>query len=108
MILISSFTKAWGDPRAVSIAGAAPSGWPGKELKKLAPRLWFYLKYKEDGDSSFYTEHYHKEVLSRFDPLVLGQELEGSILCCYEEEGFCHRFLVQEWLQAAGFQVEIF
>jgi hypothetical protein len=107
MIYVSSFKKAWGLPGAISVAGKAPEGWPGEEFKKLAPRLWFFLKYKEDGDHEFYTSQYYNEVLSKYNAEEIGRLLEGKILCCYEEEGFCHRFLIKEWLEKAGIKVEV-
>ena len=94
------------NPLAVSIAGRCSDSYKGLEYKKLAPRLWFFKKYKEDGDQEFYIEHYYKEVLELLDPLKVAEELEGKILLCYEESGFCHRHVVAQWLRHAGIDVE--
>ena len=90
--------------QAVSIAGKAPDGYVlrgGRQYKKLAPKFWFFDKYKKDGDEVFYTEQYQKEVLDKLDPVEVYKELgENAILLCYEKPGsFCHRHLVSKWLE---------
>ncbi len=87
----------------VSIAAKSPDFYNGREYKKLAPKYWFFKKYKEDGDEEFYTEQYYKEVLDKLDPKEVYKELGGEendiILLCWEHYGkFCHRHLVAEWL----------
>ena len=84
----------------VSIAAKAPNWYNGREYKKLAPKYWFFKKYKEDGDEEFYTKQYYKEVLDSLDPEVVFNELgETSIIICWEPYNkFCHRFIVAEWL----------
>lgn len=96
-------------PNAVSIAGKCPIGYKGREYKILAPKYWFFKKYKEDGDSKFYIEQYYKEVLDKLDPQIVFAELgENAILLCYEKPGdFCHRRLVAEWLKCKlGVRIE--
>ena len=88
----------------VSIAGKAPSWFikdNGGEYKKLAPKYWFFKKYKEDGDEEFYTEQYYKEVLDKLDAQEVYEQLgENSIIICWENYNqFCHRFIVAEWLE---------
>ena len=84
----------------VSIAGKSPDFYKGREYKKLAPKYWFFKKYKEDGDEEFYTEHYYKEVLDKLSAKEVFRELgENSVLLCWEKyDKFCHRHLVAEWL----------
>jgi hypothetical protein len=104
----SYFAKSANNPNAVSIAGKAPAGFAGRVYKKLAPKFWFYQKYKEDGDEFFYTEQYRKEVLNLLDPMEVYNELgEESILLCWEgKDKFCHRKLVARWLEVSlGIQV---
>ncbi len=86
---------------AISIAAKAPEWYTGREYKKLAPKYWFFKKYKEDGDEEFYTEQYYKEVLDKLDPQTVYDELgENAVLLCWEGHSkFCHRFLVAEWLE---------
>jgi hypothetical protein len=86
---------------AVSIAGGAPEWYTGRQYKKLAPKLDFFLKYKQDGDESYYTEQFKRRVLGVLDPNKVWEELgEDSILLCWESPGeFCHRRIVAEWFQ---------
>lgn len=97
----SYYSKSGKDPNAVSIAGRAPDWYTGRQYKKLAPRIWFFKKYKEDGDEAFYTEQYQKEVLDKLDPKEVFLELgDNAILLCWETPGkFCHRHLVAKWLE---------
>ena len=96
----SYYSKSASSPNAVSIAGRAPTWYKGREYKKLAPKYWFFKKYKEDGDEKFYTEQYQKEVLDKLDVQTVFNELgEDAILLCWESpEKFCHRHLVANWL----------
>ncbi len=98
---ISNFIKSGNEEFAVSIAGKPPKWFSGREYKKLAPKYWFFKKYKEDGDEEFYTEQYKKEILDKLDPEAVFNELgENSILCCWENYNqFCHRHIVAEWLE---------
>jgi uncharacterized protein (DUF488 family) len=100
-IQTSYFAKSANHPNAVSIAGKAPEWYKGRQYKKLAPKYWFFKKFKEDNDIVFYTEHYYKEVLDLLDPLEIVQELgENAVILCWEaSDKFCHRHLVAEWLQ---------
>ena len=96
----SYYAKSGSMSNVVSIAGKAPSWYKGREYKKLAPKYWFFKKYKEDGDEKFYTEQYQKEVLDKLDAQIVFNELgEDAILLCWESpEKFCHRHLVADWL----------
>jgi hypothetical protein len=100
----SYFAKSGREPNAVSIAGSCPHWFTGLQYKKLAPKYWFFKKYKEDGDKEFYKEQYRKEVLDTLDPVQVYNELgENAILVCWEKTGkFCHRNLVREWLKKKG------
>jgi len=96
----SYYAKSGDHPNAVSIAGRAPADFTGRECKKLAPRLWFFKKYKLDGDTEFYTQQYQSEVLDQLDPQeILWEVGEDAVLLCWEKPGkFCHRHLVAKWL----------
>jgi uncharacterized protein (DUF488 family) len=100
-MLTSYFAKSANHPNAVSIAGKTPSWYHGREYKKLAPKYAFFKKYKEDGDQSYYIEHYYKEVLNKLDPEKVLKELgANALLLCYETpEKFCHRHLVAQWFK---------
>lgn len=96
----SNYRISGKDPNAVSIAGRAPNWYTGRQYKKLAPKIWFFKKYKEDGDQEFYTKCFYSEVLDKLDPQEVFNELEeNAIILCWEEPGeFCHRKLVADWL----------
>lgn len=97
----SNYSKNGLHKNAISIAGKAPDWFTGKEYKKLAPKYWFFKKYKEDGDIMFYVEQYYNEVLSKLNAKEVYDELgEDAILLCYEaEDDFCHRHVVSSWLE---------
>lgn len=102
----SNFSKNGKNPNAISIAGRAPEWYTGKQYKKLAPKYWFFKKFKDLQDEhyldeAFYIEQYNKEVLSVLNPKEVYEELgENAILLCWEKAGdFCHRRLVADWLE---------
>ena len=90
----------WDSKNAVSIAGKSPPWYHGREYKKLAPKFWFFEKYKRDGDEGFYTYQYREEVLSHLDTEEVYNDLgQDAVLLCWEKPGeFCHRNIVAEWL----------
>lgn len=100
----SYFSKNAKHINAVSISAKCPEWYKGREYKKLAPKYWFFIKYKTDKDEEFYTEQYFKEVLSKLDAKDVLKELgDDAVLLCYEKTGdFCHRHLVSEWLNENG------
>ena len=90
----------------ISICGKAPDSYTGAQYKALAPKYWFFKKYKEDGDEEFYTLAFNRDVtgvLKPYEVFLDLQEIAGDktpCLLCYEKPGdFCHRHLVAEWLQ---------
>lgn len=99
----SNYWKNGKHPDAVSIAGRAPDWYKGRQYKKLAPKYHFFIKFKQDRDKEYYTEHYNKEVLGVLDPKEVYEELgEDAILLCWEKSGnFCHRRLIAVWLEKA-------
>ena len=98
----SYYSKNAKNPNAVSIAGKCPDWYTGREYKKLAPKYWFFKKYK-DGEitKEEYVINYYKEVLSKLDPQKVFEELgENSVILCWEKTGeFCHRHIVSYWLE---------
>ncbi len=104
----SYYSKSSNDPNAVSIAGKCPAFYKGREYKDLAPKYWFFKKYKDDGDEEFYTKHYYEEVLNKLDPKKVYKDLgESAVLLCWEApDKFCHRHLVSEWI-ALSLEIEI-
>ena len=96
----TSYFAKYKGTNGVSISAKSPSWWSGREYKKLAPKYWFLMKFKEDGDMSHYVYHYKKEVLDLLDPQeVYGELGSDAVLLCYEKSNqFCHRHLVSAWL----------
>lgn len=110
---------------AVSICGRSPDWWNGLEYKKFAPKWSFFSVWKETKDNDYYIKHFREEVLKQLDIIrtttelqaLLPYEVRGKMteavwndenyhlaLVCYEKpEDFCHRHLVSEWLNSAGF-----
>jgi len=97
----TSYYSKYKGENAVSIAGKCPDWYHGRQYKVLAPKYWFFKKYKEDGDIAFYTEQYQKEVLDQLDAKQVFEELgENAVLLCWEKSGsFCHRHLAAAWLE---------
>jgi len=93
----------WETEYAVAISGKSPPWYNGAEFKELAPKFWFFEKYKRDGDEGFYREQYQQEVLSHLDPEEVYNRLgQNSVLLCWEKPGeFCHRRIVADWLTNA-------
>ena len=104
----SYYSKSGNDKDAVSIAARSPNFYKGREYKKLAPKYWFFKKYKTDGDEEFYTKTYYEEILNKLDPKEVYEELgHNSVLLCWESsEKFCHRHIVAEWL-SLSLEIEI-
>ena len=97
------------DNITVSISGDRGKGalYKGRCFPKLAPKLSFWQvwhdnidKISEEENNKFYIEQYYIEVLSKLDSKKIYDELNGSILLCYEDSReFCHRHIVAEWLE---------
>ena len=96
----SQFRKSLKYDNQVSIALYSPVWYKGREYKKLAPKPWFFKKYKSDKDEEFYIEQYYKEVLNKLNPEKVYEELgENAVLLCWErKEEFCHRHIAADWL----------
>lgn len=74
---------------------------------KLAPKKSFWEiwhnnigKIPEEENNKYYVEKYWNEVLSKLDPESVYNELNHSILLCYEKNtDFCHRHIVAAWFE---------
>jgi uncharacterized protein YeaO (DUF488 family) len=89
----------------ISICGKAPGWYNGIQYKNLAPKLKFFLEWKENKDNNFYIKNFNEQVLSKLNKEQVLKDLykisEGKdiILICYEKpDEFCHRHLVASWL----------
>ena len=117
----SYFAKLKNIERPVAICGWSPQFYNGLKYTKLAPKKDWFFKWKDAKESGQYSEEesiqiykelYYKTVLDLLEPHQVYQELcniyntEDVTLLCYEKSGdFCHRHLVAEWLNNAGYNV---
>ncbi len=98
----------------IAICGKSPSWYKGSEYRILAPKFWFFDKYKKgEIDSEEYTKFYNAEVLSNLNPAKVYNDLfnfyktEDFTLLCYEAPNdFCHRHLVSKWFNDNGYNIE--
>ena len=82
----SYFAKYKGD-KGVSIAGGTPKWFKGRQYKKLAPKYWFFKKYK-DGEITYEDAINHADSENELrlmiklgessgDPSVISAALDG-------------------------------
>jgi hypothetical protein len=96
------------DPRSVSIARSTPGFYKGPRYEKLAPSWELIRAYKDEMLSEdVYEAVYRSEVLSKLTPDIIRADLlDGTILLCWERNGFCHRHIVNSWLWENGIECE--
>lgn len=101
------------DYELISICGKAPDWYTGLQYKKLAPKLAFFLEWKQNKDNDFYIRHFNDEVLSKLNAIEIYNTLfsktnkDKICLLCYEQPGdFCHRHLVADWFNSHGIKCE--
>jgi len=106
-------SKLVGDMNLVSIAGLAP-----KEIVEIFPNMTTYkdlqppkqlvMNYKSGKITSKQYTIKYKDQLNKLDPFKIFQDLENSVLLCWEPKGqFCHRHLVADWIyHTTGYSVE--
>ena len=112
-----------GPYEVVSICLQPPKWFMGVNIRDLAPRSFDFREYKKNGDEQRMKESYLQNVLQLLGPEVIlakiflalsdkAQEIlaqEGDywykspdfhvVLLCYEKPtGFCHRFVLSEYL----------
>ncbi len=103
----NNFKKSNYSTYAISGNRGKDANYTGECFPALAPKLSFWKvwhdnigKISEEENNRYYVEQYYLQVLSKLDPLEIFEELDNSILLCYEENlEFCHRHIVAEWLQ---------
>jgi hypothetical protein len=105
VIKTSNYASAGRLPNAVAISQGVPKWFQGALYKKLAPS-WTLIR--SAGTKEQYELRYFQEVLSKLDPKKVFDELDGSIILCYEPAGeilsgdsYCHRRMVAAWLEKA-------
>ena len=108
VIKTSYFAKSGKLENAVSIAVGTPKFFAGPSFKPLMPPWPLVNGYKNGSISEAeYEEEYKKTVLEKLDAAIIGRELDGKTLLCWEKSGvFCHRHIVASWLRERGYEVE--
>lgn len=109
MIYTSSHNYCPKNKNTVAISGnrGQDANYVGKCYPKLAPKLSFWKtwhdnigKIDEMENNTFYIREYYNQVLSKLSPQEVYEELNDSILLCYEDNNqFCHRHIVAKWLE---------
>ena len=97
----------------VSIALYSPKDYHGLEYKSLSPTKEILFDWKKTHDIKNYIESFYSIVLGNLNPVDVISDLvsltsghKKIILLCYEKSGnFCHRHIVAEWLNKAGYNV---
>ena len=95
--------------RTYAISGdhGRSAGYIGEFYSDLAPKMSFWKEWKanvgivpELENNYFYIKKYWETVLSFLDPQEIFDELDGSVLLCYEPgDKFCHRHIVAAWFE---------
>lgn len=83
------------------------ANYSGKSYLSLAPLETFFRTWKnnrgqvdEIDNNKYYINEFYNQILKKLDPKKVYDELDGSILLCYEESNeFCHRHIVAAWFE---------
>lgn len=81
--------------------------YDGKSYMELAPLKSFWRTWKdnigkisEEENNKYYIEQYYDLILSKLDVEKVYNDLDNSVLLCYEENNlFCHRHIVSAWFE---------
>ena len=68
----------------------------------LLKRVWKNNRgiISEIENNTFYIKEYYNQVLSKLSPQEIYEQLDNSVLLCYEDNNeFCHRHIVSAWLE---------
>ena len=83
--------------------------WPADRIAHfLQPHDWLLEGYKngEISDAQ-YEQLYRHYRLRHIDPAMMAEMFDGCVLLCYERaDKFCHRHVVQRWLDENGIACE--
>lgn len=110
MICTSSHNEWNSDKyKTYSISGnrGKDADYKGKCYPMLAPKLSFWEiwhnnigKISEEENNRYYIREYWNQVLSKLEPEKVYNDLDYSVLLCYEPNTeFCHRHIVASWLE---------
>lgn len=92
---------------AISGNRGQDANYQGECFSKLAPKLSFWQIWhnnigivSEEENNKYYIAAYYNQVLKKLNPQEIYQQLDNSILLCYEKNNeFCHRHIVAAWLE---------
>lgn len=110
MIITSNYNN-WKTDKYITYSISGNSGrdanYQGRCYTKLAPKIKFWKiwhdnigKISEEENNRYYVQEYFNQVLSQLDPEQVYEELEYSVLLCYEPNyEFCHRHIVAAWFE---------
>lgn len=97
----------------IAICGGIPDYYHGLWYRKVAPKWDWFQQWKQNHDNDFYIKKFNETVLNAKDQWTVATELQALApgkdiaLICYEKpEDFCHRHLVADWLNKAGYEVK--
>lgn len=114
MIYTSYFAKYKGN-YGVAITNHRPTFWKGNVYLELGPpdkllQWWKSLskeKQQLEEYQRLYIEEFKRSTLDKLDVNTVAKQLDNMVLLCYENpKGFCHRHIVAEWLNEAGYECE--
>jgi uncharacterized protein (DUF488 family) len=98
----------------ISIAVGTPRWYNGISYEKLKPTWNLVRLIKIGGDKDIYTKIYTENILNMTNPFEVITDLsyisnnKDVVLLCYEKPtDFCHRHIVADWLNEAGFKVKV-
>ena len=110
-MILTSCHENWDSDKYKTVAISGNRGrdanYKGECYPKLAPKLGFWkiwheniVVLPEEENNHYYIEEYYKQVLSKLNPQEVYEELDGSVLLCYEQpDKFCHRHIVAAWFE---------
>ena len=107
MITVANFfNKQHWEGEPVSIANFSPKGFRGERCSELAPgKIVRQFKKKQITQEEYMVAY--KQQLGKLDVQEIGKRLRNKTLFCWEKTGeFCHRYIVADWLEDAGFEVK--
>ena len=92
---------------AISGNRGKDGNYKGLCYPQLAPKLAFWKiwhenidKISEEENNRYYIDQYYHQVLLSLEPIRVYEDLNNSILLCYEDNNeFCHRHIVSAWLE---------
>lgn len=73
-----------------------------KDKIRSGAKIWHdnIGKISEEENNRYYVQEYWNQVLSKLNPEKVYDELDNSILLCYEDNTkFCHRHIVAAWFE---------